>query len=72
MAKKLVKRRKLKVFTLLLVLIILGLFALLVYFGINDSIKKQITYKLVPITNKPFFINIYFQNAHDKHPISFT
>ncbi len=57
MAKKLVKRRKLKVFTLLLVLIILGLFALLVYFGINDSIKN-IVIKNTSYLNDDYIIDL--------------
>ena len=42
MAKKLVKKRKLRVFRLLLVLLILGFFALSIYFVINDKIKNII------------------------------
>lgn len=42
MAKKLVKRKKLKVFRLFLVLLILGFFAFGIYLFINDSIKNII------------------------------
>lgn len=57
MAKKLVKKRKLKVFTLLLVLIILGLFALLVYFCIKDNIKN-IVIKNTSYLNDDYIIDI--------------
>ena len=42
MAKKLVKKRKLRIFRLLLVLLILGFFALFIYFLVNDNIKNII------------------------------
>lgn len=42
MAKKLVKKRKLRVFRLFLVLLILGFFALVIYLFINDNIKNII------------------------------
>ena len=42
MAKKLVKKRKIRVFRFLLVLLILGFFALGVYLFINDNIKNII------------------------------
>ena len=42
MAKKLVKKKKLRVFRLLLVLIILGFFAFFIYSFLNDNIKNII------------------------------
>lgn len=42
MAKKLVKKKKLRIFRLFLVLLILGIFALLIYFFLNDGIKNII------------------------------
>ena len=42
MAKKLVKKKRLRVFRLFLVLLILGFFALIIYLFINDSLKNII------------------------------
>ena len=40
MAKKLVKKRKIKFLNLLLVLLILGVFALLIFLALNTKIKN--------------------------------
>ncbi len=57
MAKKLVKRRKLRVFRLFLVLLILGLFVLLVYLFLNDDIKN-IVIKNTNYLNDDYIIDI--------------